>query len=528
MTVPYYGKRNPGSLTAASPGDTLFFHFGSYNDSGDSEALSGLAVTDIEVFKNGGATARATDSGYSLISDTGQQGDRVGLYRFSLQLYNTADDASFYAVNSWYQVAVDAVTIDGKTVRFWVGSFEIGFNITAADTGINDRLGKIQSDVDTGLRAHISDVDTGVHAVLATTLAANVLSVRGDTGAARHLWELADEYDTGRLQAEASATLDTGAVNQAVWQENANRGITKIGGDTGAVRHLQRLVDEYDTGRLAAEASATLDTGAVNQAVWQANAARSITASSDTGINDHLGRIRADVDTGLRAQISDVDTGIHAIVALLPSDTGLYGTMADYDTGIRDLVSDIKVELDTGLRGQLALQDTGFVANAVWNSLRSAHVAVGSFGESDTGVNQRFGQIQSDVDTGLRAQLSDVDTGLHDTIADLDTGLRDYVNDVVREVDTGIRANLLAGTYDTGIMARLGVIGFDVDTGLRAQISDVDTGLHDAISDIDTGLRAKFKSDTGGWPQVNIRKVNDVEVIGIGDTGTNNTWRPGP
>ena len=68
MTIPHYGKREAGSLTAASPGDTLYCAFASYNDSGDSEALTGFAVTDIEVFKNGIATTRATDSGYSLNS----------------------------------------------------------------------------------------------------------------------------------------------------------------------------------------------------------------------------------------------------------------------------------------------------------------------------------------------------------------------------------------------------------------------------------------------------------------------------
>src|SRR3990167_1904291 len=170
MTIPHYGKREAGSLTAASPGDTLYLAFASYNDSGDSEALTGLAVADIEVFKNGIATTRATDSGYSLISDTGMLGDRVGLYRFSVQLFNTADDTGHYESGAWYQVAVDSVTIDGRTVRAWVGSFEIGRQRTDlrqivgdtgaanylkntyaagfADTGINDRLARILSDVD--------------------------------------------------------------------------------------------------------------------------------------------------------------------------------------------------------------------------------------------------------------------------------------------------------------------------------------------------------------------------------------------
>src|SRR3989304_5636221 len=127
MTAPHYGKREAGSLTASAPGDTIYFNFGSYNDSGNNEGVLGTqAVSDIEIFKNGIATARATDSGISLISDTAQLADRLGLNRFSVQIFNTADDTGHYDAGSWYQVAVDSVDIDGKTVRFWAESFDIG------------------------------------------------------------------------------------------------------------------------------------------------------------------------------------------------------------------------------------------------------------------------------------------------------------------------------------------------------------------------------------------------------------------
>lgn len=60
MTIPHFGKREAGGLTAAAPGDTLHFAFQAFNDSGNSEALTGFAVGDIEVFKNGLPTTRAT------------------------------------------------------------------------------------------------------------------------------------------------------------------------------------------------------------------------------------------------------------------------------------------------------------------------------------------------------------------------------------------------------------------------------------------------------------------------------------
>ena len=536
MTIPHYGKREPGALTAASPGDTLYFAFASYNDSGDSESLVGLAVTDIEVFKNGVATARATDSGYSLISDTGMLGDRAGLYRFSVQLFNTADDATFYASGSWYQVAVDSVAIDGKTVRAWVGSFEIGrqrvnvFEIAGdtgaanylkntfangfSDTGVQERLARIQSDVDTGLRVHIDDLDTGLKDTLA-------------------------DYDTG-LRA-LLALRDTGAIATAVWA-----------GDTGLRDHITNV---------------------------------------DTGITNRLNTIAFDVDTGLRAQISDVDTGLHDTIADLDTglrgilvtngvnvgllrgdtgaanwlktvytagftdtglynrldriqfelDTGLRAHMDDSDTGIKDAIAD----LDTGLRALIALQDTGFVANAVWNSLRSTHIVAGSFGESDTGVNQRFAQIQSDVDTGLRVHIDDLDTGLHAHISDVDTGLHALINagiSVTSFSDTGVnnRLAVIAADTDTGIQSSVNVTAF-ADTGVNNRLAvilaDTDTGIQSGVTVSvlnDTGLNAqitaiktqtdKLTFDTGNELQADIRKVNGVTVGGAGSSG--NPWGP--
>jgi hypothetical protein len=520
MTVPHYGKRNAGALTAASPGDTLHFNFASYNDSGDSEALTGFAVTDIEVFKNGLATARATDSGYSLISDTGQIGDRVGLYRFSVQLFNTADDASFYASGSWYQVAVDSVTIDGKTVRAWVGSFEIGepranvvqiggdtgaanylrttFAAGFADTGINERLARIQSDVDTGLRVHIDDSDTGIKDVIAdldtglrgilVTTGVNLGRIRGDTGGADRFFRYTQKLDTGG-DATVSASVDTGQVNQAVWQTNAQRKLTV---DTGIADQVwMQLKASYttDTGTFGEHlggslgGSATVDTGQVNQAVWQANAIRGITAIADTGMNQRFAQIQSDVDTGLRTHINDLDTGLH-------------DTLADYDTGVRAL---------------LTLRDTGAIANAVWGFATRGITNVG-----DTGIVNSLAIIRADTDTGIQSSVNV--TGF------ADTGINDRLARILADTDTGIQSGVTVTAFsDTGVNNRLAVIAADTDTGIQSSVnvtSIADTGINDRL-----GVGVTF--DTGGWAQVNIRKVNSIRVQGTGDTGAPDTWRPG-
>lgn len=287
MTI-NYGKREANSLTAADPGDTLYIPFASYNDSGDSEALSGLAVSDIEIFKNGGATPRATDSGYSLLTDTGQYGDRVGLYRFEISLFNTSDDTGFFDQGSQYHVAVDAVTIDGKTVRFFPAVFEIGrekVNVKEvdSDTGAADRLGKTAAGFDTGLE--LFDTGQAVNAVWNALSAdhadtgtlgealgqgVNVTEIRGDTGAASIV---------------ASTFADTGF--------NLRANVEQINGDTGAAAHLAQGYAEQAT---------QSDTGLIANAA--AIRAQTDKLQFDTGANE----LHADIRKVNNIQVSGTGT----------------------------------------------------------------------------------------------------------------------------------------------------------------------------------------------------------------------------
>lgn len=495
----YLGKRNLGVGTAASPGDTLIFPFATYNDSGASIGIGGtLAVTDIEVFKDGVATARATDSGYSLISDTGQMGDRVGLHRVRIQLYNTADDASFYASGSSYQVAIDSITVDSRTVRAWVGTFEIGeprANVIAlngdtgaanwlktvylngfTDTGLQERLGRIQSDVDTGLRVHIDDSDTGLKDVIADL----------DTGLRDFIADAKNELDTGikfrlpaalgdngNMKADIRDIIGSAAAafsnrlsvnvthtNGVVLSTDSNNApivnTQYIGGSGGSEIQQSGGYVKISSGTGTGQVSLAAGIAAVNltQIAGDTGAAGWLKSTfaagfTDTGVNERLARIQSDVDTGLRTHVDDLDTGLHAHISDV--DTGIHDTLSDYDTGLRGI-----------------LQTTGIVVSAF----------------SDTGVNERLGRIQSDVDTGLRTHIDDLDTGLHAHISDVDTGIHDTLSD-----------------YDTGVRGILTTI---------------------------TGQTNKMTFDTGNWLQSDVRKVNNVRVLGTGDTGTSDHWRPGP
>ena len=208
-------------------------------------------------------------------------------------------------------------------------AFTNGFN----DTGVNDRLGRILADVDTGLRAQISDVDTGLHDALSDL----------DTG----LRDYVDNTDTG-LRAFID-DLDTGVKNRfdRLAEDTGGVDITSIAGDTGAPGWLR---DAFANG------------------------------FNDTGLNDHLGRIRSDVDTGLRDSIADLDTGLRDYID--NTDTGLRAHIDDLDTGVKSRFDKMAEDTggvnvnsiggDTGAAAHLAQafaeqatnSDTGLVANA--------------------------------------------------------------------------------------------------------------------------------------------------------------------
>jgi hypothetical protein len=107
-------------------GDTIPIPFTTYGGTdGESVTMSGLAVTDIEVYKNGLVTQRASDNGYTLLDTDGTDFDGItGLHGFSIDLSDNSD-AGFYEVGAWYWVVVSAVTVDSQTVSFVAAMFRI-------------------------------------------------------------------------------------------------------------------------------------------------------------------------------------------------------------------------------------------------------------------------------------------------------------------------------------------------------------------------------------------------------------------
>jgi hypothetical protein len=107
-------------------GDVLPVFFDTFAGStGASITITGLAVTDIEIYKDGSVTQRASDAGYVLLDTDGIDFDALtGIHGFSIDTGDNTD-AGFYTVGAWFTVIVSAVTIDGQTVSFIAAQFRL-------------------------------------------------------------------------------------------------------------------------------------------------------------------------------------------------------------------------------------------------------------------------------------------------------------------------------------------------------------------------------------------------------------------
>jgi hypothetical protein len=105
--------------------ETLVFLLNTYGASNESITLSGLAVTDIEIYKGSSMTQRSSDAGYTLLDTDGIDLDGVtGIHGFSVDLSNNTD-AGFFSAGSDYFVVLSAVTVNSQTVNKIAGRFSI-------------------------------------------------------------------------------------------------------------------------------------------------------------------------------------------------------------------------------------------------------------------------------------------------------------------------------------------------------------------------------------------------------------------
>jgi hypothetical protein len=304
-------------------GSVLPIPFASYAAAtGASATLSGLAVTDIEVYKGTSMTQRASDNGYALIDTDGIDIDGItGINGFSIDTGDNSD-AGFYAVGSFFTVVVSAVTIDSQTVNFIAATFRLvaaenvaglpvadatriaGATQTAANIGelanrlatmieaasgspnefryTADALARLQTVLGMAagnLDAQLAGIGNRLPAALVGgRMASDVVAISGDTTAADNLEQAFDDtagavpwfgiVDQGTAQAATSTTLRLRAAAAFANDELVGSVVWITGGSTGVGQ--ARTITDYDssTDTATVDAWTTTPSGTITYKVF--------------------------------------------------------------------------------------------------------------------------------------------------------------------------------------------------------------------------------------------------------------------
>jgi hypothetical protein len=255
------------NLGIVKPGSTLYFPFDSFKGSdGSSITLTGLAVTDIEIYKDGSVTQRGSDSGYTLLDTDGIDLDGItGIHGLSIDLADNTT-AGFYASGSKYWIVVSSVTIDAVTVNFILGYFEIGqpaaiLNTTiatlATQTSFTLTSGPAEDDALNGTWAVIHDVASAVQLAKVLILdytgsTKTVTLVAGGTFTAAET----DNFSVMDMAPMQPATLGRNPVVDAAGLVDANA--VKLDGDATAAANLSNVYTAFETGTAQAGGASTI------------------------------------------------------------------------------------------------------------------------------------------------------------------------------------------------------------------------------------------------------------------------------
>ena len=263
-----------GYLGDFTTSNTVYVYFNTFdsNDPSASVTITGLLASDIEIYKDGSITQRASDSGYTLLDTDGIDFDgNTGIHGFSIDLSDNTD-VGFYAAGSEYVVVVASITVDAATVNFVAGTFSIerAGGALALLKGTNS-LANIEDKIDI-IDTNVDDIETAVITNAAgVDIAADIIAMKaetalivGDTNELQTDWT-----DAGRLD----AILDIIAADVVNIDGQAMRGT-----DSAALATALATA-QTDLNTLTGTDGATLATAQANYAPSKAGDARTLTTA---------------------------------------------------------------------------------------------------------------------------------------------------------------------------------------------------------------------------------------------------------
>lgn len=161
------------NLNMVRPGSTIYLPFNTFdsNDPSASVTITGFALADIGIYKDGGTTERASTAGVVLLDTDGVDFDSTtGVHGISIDLSDNTT-ANFYEAGSRYFVTVGPITVDAATVNFVLGTFEIGYSdailntviaTLASQTSFTLEEGPADDDALNGFRVLVHDLASSV------------------------------------------------------------------------------------------------------------------------------------------------------------------------------------------------------------------------------------------------------------------------------------------------------------------------------------------------------------------------------
>lgn len=358
-------------------GSVLPVFFASYAGStGASITLTGLAVTDIEIYKGTSMTQRASDAGYALLDTDGIDVDgTTGIHAFSIDTGDNTD-SGFFAAGSFYTVIVSAVTVDSQTVNFIAATFrlvpaESSSGVPKVDVshfgGTAGTFSGGRPEVNT---THAAGTAWGSGAITAASIASDAITAAKiadgaidaatfAAGAINAAAIAADAITDAKVASDVTIASVTGAVGSVTGNVGGN--VTGSVGSiaTGGISAASFAAGAVDAAALASDAGTEIGT-----AVW-ASAARTLTALDEDSTT-------LDLDATIRAAVglasANLDTQLTAIDDYLDTE-----------------VAAIKAKTDNLPASPAATGDiptAAAVADAVWDEAIAGHAISGSTGEA--------------------------------------------------------------------------------------------------------------------------------------------------
>jgi len=333
-------------------GSTLYIPFTTFNAAGASVTLTGLAVTDIEIYKNGSVTQRASDNGYTLLDTDGIDFDGItGLHGFSIDLSDNSD-AGFYAAGSQYWVVVSTVTVDSQTVTFLAATFRIGPQ-SANVTQFGGTAGTFSGGRPEVNTTHVAGTSQTAGDIIGDTndiqsrLPAALVSGRIDASVGAMAANV--------MTAAAAAADFSGEIADAVWDEarsghvtagSFGEGVASVQGNvTGSVASVTGNVDGNVTGSVGSVASGGITSGSFGVGAITATAI----AANAIGASELAADAVTEIQSGL-ATASALSTAQTDITAIKTQTDKLTFTVANQVDANIQYVNDVLVT-GTGAAG---------------------------------------------------------------------------------------------------------------------------------------------------------------------------------